>query len=721
MDLPGIRQKNIREMVESNDGPCGGQLGKILSSSFYNNKLSLIMSDHNRNPKRTKNLFSFFKKKNDGSSSSTLPSSSSLSIPICDEQNLPESPIIKPQVERIEYERVDDYHDFNINYLERDPGLRRLICTYPVNEQDNVRKAYILLGPCQPELEDYPSHLEGRDFRRFNKKWFGQFTWLEYSIAKNKVFCFPCFIFDMNQSHPTFIVDGYQKWKRIGGNQCAFQHHIGKLNSPHHLAMQKWISLKTPSLHIEKVVEKQSKQQVMENRLRLTTTIEGIRYLANQALAFRGHDESVDSSNGGNFIEIIKSFARMNIEVEKVVLDKAPQNAQYIAHDIQKQILHIFANKVRKTICKELGKNKFCLLVDESLDESGKEQMAIILRFVDCDGFIRERFFDIVSVVDTNALTLKKEICKVLGNNDILVENMRSQGASAKRRSELNLIRKVELNGLLDSGELETGRGLNQARSLKRAGATRWGSHYASITSLMCLFKETKLLIQEISDHGPNQQFRGDAESNYIAMMSFEFVFSLVLMDKIMGLTNFLCQVFQAKTQDIVSALNFVENTKMQLQDMRVHGWDDLFCSVVSFCELHGVDVPDMSARYMTGTHRSCQQKDFITFEHYYRVDVFNDVIDCMLRELNDRFPEQTVELLILSSALDPRNSFKSFNIEHICKLAEKFYPADFLPNELKDLEIELRYFQNDVDSVGVDSSRFYSNNGTSFFMYENY
>ncbi|XP_021804610.1 zinc finger MYM-type protein 1-like [Prunus avium] len=370
------------------------------------------MSDHNRNPKRTKNFLSFFKKKNDGSSSSTLPSSTSLSTPICDEQNLPESPIVEPPIERVESQRVDDDHDFNINYLERDPRLRRLICKYPVNEQDNVRRAYILLGPCQPELEDYPSHLEGRDFRRFNKEWFGQFTWLEYSVAKNKVFCFPCFLFDMNQSHPTFIVDGYQKWKIIGGNQCAFQHHVGKLNSPHHLAMQKWISLKNPSLHIEKVVDKQSKQQVMDNRLRLTTTIESIRYLANQALAFRGHDESVDSSNRGNFIEIVKSFARMNIEVETVVLDKAPQNAQYISNDIQKQILHIFATKVRKTICRELGKNKFCILVDESLDESGKEQMAIILRFVDCDGFIRERFFDIVSVADTNALTLKNEICK---------------------------------------------------------------------------------------------------------------------------------------------------------------------------------------------------------------------------------------------------------------------------------------------------------------------
>ncbi|CAL9011090.1 unnamed protein product [Prunus brigantina] len=451
----------------------------------------------------------------------------------------------------------------------------------------------------------------------------------------------------------------------------------------------------------------------------------------------------------------------MNMEVEKVVLDKAPQNAQYISNDIQKQILHIFATKARKTICRELGMNKFCILVDESLDESGKEQMAIILRFVDGQGFIRERFFDIVSVADTNALTLKNEICKVLGNNGILVENMRGQGydgasnmrgswnglqalfledcpyayyvhcfahrlqlalngaakdvkvvwrfflmltnivnfvsASAKRRNELNLIRKTELKELLDSGELETGKGLNQARTLKRAGATRWGSHFASITSLMSLFKEIKLLLLEISDHGPNQQFRGDAESNYIAMMSFEFVFSLVLMEKIMGLTNFLCQAFQTKTQDIVSALNFVENTKMQLEDMRENGWDDFFMSVVSFCELHCVDVPDMGGRYMTGTRRSCQQKDFITIEHAYHIDVFNDVIDCMMRELNDRFPEQTVELLTLSSALDPRNSFMSFNIEHICKLAEKFYPADFLPHESRALEVELKYFQNDI------------------------
>ena len=46
----------------------------------------------------------------------------------------------------------------------------------------------------------------------------------------------------------------------------------------------------------------------------------------------------------------------------------------------------------------EIGVAIFCILVDEAHDESKKEQMALILRFVDKDGFIRERFFGLVHV-----------------------------------------------------------------------------------------------------------------------------------------------------------------------------------------------------------------------------------------------------------------------------------------------------------------------------------
>ena len=54
--------------------------------------------------------------------------------------------------------------------------------------------------------------------------------------------------------------------------------------------------------------------------------------------------------------------------------------------------------------------------------------MAIILRFVDKDGLLKERFFHIVHVRDTTALTLKKEICAVLSCYNLHIENIRGQG-----------------------------------------------------------------------------------------------------------------------------------------------------------------------------------------------------------------------------------------------------------------------------------------------------
>lgn len=101
----------------------------------------------------------------------------------------------------------------------------------------------------------------------------------------------------------------------------------------------------------------------------------------------------------------------------------------------------------------------------------------------------------------------------------------------------------------------------------------------------------------------------------------------------------------------------------------------------------------------MMGTGRSCQQRDNITVDHHYRVDIFNATIDCQLLELDRRFPEDTIELLSFSSCLDPRDSFKSFNVDSLCNLAEKFYHLDFSPQEVHILRNELQHYGQDVVS----------------------
>lgn len=83
-----------------------------------------------------------------------------------------------------------------------------------------------------------------------------------------------------------------------------------------------------------------------------------------QVCALREHDESSSSKNQGNLIEMIKLMGKIDVNINNVVLEKAQKNAKYTSPDIQKDILHILTERVRKKIHEEVGSAKFYILVD---------------------------------------------------------------------------------------------------------------------------------------------------------------------------------------------------------------------------------------------------------------------------------------------------------------------------------------------------------------------
>ena len=171
----------------------------------------------------------------------------------------------------------------------------------------------------------------------------------------------------------------------------------------------------------------------------MKVSIDVVRVLALQGITFRGRDKSSTSVNRGNLLEILDVVASYDKKVAEVIA-KAPKNETYISPQIQKQILHVFSMKVMNAIREEIGDAKFCIVVDETRDESVREQMAVILRFVDKDGFILERFFWVVHVSDTMALTLKKEIYSLLSRYNLDIQNIRGQGydGASNMRDESN-------------------------------------------------------------------------------------------------------------------------------------------------------------------------------------------------------------------------------------------------------------------------------------------
>ncbi|XP_071687529.1 uncharacterized protein [Rutidosis leptorrhynchoides] len=338
---------------------------------------------------------------------------------------------------------------------------------------------------------------------------------------------------------------------------------------PYQLCKSKYPqSLSGSSGHIEHVIEKQTTQEIIDNRLRVRTFVEMIKWLTMQACALRGHDERPDSKNQGNFLELLKLIASYNKEVEKVILQNAPQNARYTSPDVQKEILQIFARNVQQSIC-----------------DKKKEQMAIDVRFIDREGYVKERFLDLVHLQLALVAASKDmvEVHKFFKNLNFIVNVIDS---SSKRHDQLQDAQVSEIAHLAEIRELESGKGVNQIQSLQRPRDTRWSSHYRSIWSLLKLYGPAIVVLLEIAINGSTPSQKGDATFDLTELLSFDFVIVIHLMKKIMKTTEKLCQSLQRKSHDIVNALSLISTTKLLIQNLRDQGCQSLLEKVVVFVDI---------------------------------------------------------------------------------------------------------------------------------------
>jgi hypothetical protein len=93
--------------------------------------------------------------------------------------------------------------------------------------------------------------------------------------------------------------------------------------------------------------------------------------------------------------------------------------------------------------------------------------------------------------------------------------------ASCNRFEELRISQIAEIAYLMETNEIESGRGLNQISTLQRAGDTRWSSHLRSVSSLIKKFSPACEVILKIIDVGTTSSQRAEADSVYQVMTSF--------------------------------------------------------------------------------------------------------------------------------------------------------------------------------------------------------
>nr|AAT93984.1 hypothetical protein [Oryza sativa Japonica Group] len=622
----------------------------------------------------------------------------------------------------------DEDNDGGVYDIEHDPGLRTPISQYDVNDQDSVRREYIALGPCQPKMKkgDFPQH-ECGGMRRFLPKWFFEFKWLEYSVHRDAAYCFVCYLFkDSTNNHggDAFVNGGFRNWNI----KSRFSKHAGAVNSAHCEAEEKYNLFMQPKTSIRESFASNSVEFKVQYLARLTWSLKCIRYLLRQGLAFRGHDESKDSNNKGNFRELVQWLAGNFEEVNKVVLGNAPTGCQMIDHKIQKQLIGSCAHETTKLVIEELHDECFAILADESSDAYQKEQLALCLRFVNMTGQPVERFLGLVHVEDTTSLTLKEAIKSLLikyqlplsklvhcfahqlqltlvavakENTDCawffgqLAYLLNVLGMSCKKIRMLRIAQAEYMIEALKLGEIESGQGLNQEMGLARPGDTRWGSHYKTVMHVMLLYPSIKKLLFKVGKECNEAEAIG-AQTMLQVFQSFELVFLLHMMNEIFGYTSDFCNALQRREQDIVNAMDLLEFTKAELDVLREDcGWKEFLGKVTSFCVKHKVKVVDMDGKYKPIQRSRKFFRDAINY-HRFHADMFLGVIDRQLQELNNRFDEVNTELLRCMASFSPAKSFSAFNVDNLVKLA-KFYPSDFDVEEMNQLPFQLNRYISDV------------------------
>ncbi|KAK4254520.1 hypothetical protein QN277_009894 [Acacia crassicarpa] len=688
--------------------------------------------------------------------------SNSISVPTVQESYQP------PQTSQFQSFQSPLEAKVNIGNLEADPGKRPSIYSMTLNpiEREDIRRAYLLMGPTQPILKPFPQTEMYGKMRRFNPKWYEEFgSWLEYSVSKDACFCLYCYLFDMEvggsgSTQEAFVSVGFKNWQK----KDRIKIHVGDHKSVHNRCYQAGQDLMKQKQHIDIAFPNISERQRIDYPIWLKTSLDCARFLLRNGQPFWGHDESTSSNQQGLFLETLKFYSKTNKEISHVVLQNALDNHKLTSSMIQKDLSQACADLTIKAIISDLGDDYFSLLVDEAHDVAIKEHMAVVLRYVNKKGSIVECFIGIIHVSDTTAQSLKAAIeglfsklglslskCRgqsyngasnmwsefkglkslILADNtsafyihcfahqlqsalvkvakhhkkiqeffDMLQKMATVVGSSCKQKEILQMNQYELIVERIARGEIPAENGLNQETILKRPEDIRWGSHFGTVTSVISLFSPIISLMKIIEDEPKNDAARTDAGCILDVMGDFEFAFLLHLMKLILGTSYELSQALQRKDQDLLNVIGLVKVVKSRLQEVRDNGFDELLQETNSFANKYDIDIPNMNDVYRP-KGRSRQILESFTFLHYFKVELFNTVIETQVQELGDRFDNVNTKLLECLSCLDPRDSFVNFNKEKLIEFA-RFYPLEF--DELADIPFLSSSLSNFIVDVRADS-----------------
>lgn len=612
-------------------------------------------------------------------------------------------------------------------------------------------------APHQPASFKFPKKAFGKSKvveRAFQASWFLRWKWLHYDEANDLVFCHPCMKAHAEGKlrcrtlEPAFIRKGFSNWKDA---TSLFRKH--EESSCHKEAVEAVITLPRVTCDVGELLSQAHAVEKEENRRCLRKILSNIRFLARQACALRGdHDES-DS----NFVQLLKLRGEDDPKLFEWMKKKTNK---YTSSDMQNEMLEVMGLSILRDIASCIqNASFFTIMADETTDKSNREQVVLVLRWVDDDLNTHEDFIGLYMVPSIDSDTLVSVIRDCLVRMNLTIANCRGQcydGASSMSGAKTGVAKQISdkekravythcyghaLNLAVGDSikkskimrdALDTTFSISQLikfspkrdtlfEKLKNELApetpgfrvlcpTRWTVRADSLESVLANYSVLQELWEECSDSVRDAETRARIGGVAAQMRRFDYFFGVSLGELLLRHSDNLSKTLQHKSLSAAQGQEVATLSVKTLQKIRNDEAFSLFWAKVLRL-ISELDVSEPSLPRRRKHPRRYEEGDAEpefseTVEDLYRKAYF-EALDLVIECIKDRFDQpgykiyrNLQDLLLKATASDFDNYKEEF------QFVTTFYGPDFTPSLFKaQLELLNTYFTERAAADGACQS----------------
>ncbi|XP_065665586.1 52 kDa repressor of the inhibitor of the protein kinase-like [Hydra vulgaris] len=449
--------------------------------------------------------------------------------------------------------------------------------------------------------------------RQFRYLWLKEFSWLRYSKSTNGAFCLSCVLFGnkfklRSRKLTHLYLEPFNKWSDA---IRSFSNHESTKNGLHAFTMPVFNIFLSHSSGISQpinvIIDTNVKEKIIKNRQILRPIVDAIIFCGQTNTPLRGHrDDSqylpkageYSKCGTGCFNKLLNFAVRNGNDVLGSHLNNCSKNASYISKTSQNEIIKCCGEEI-----------------NEACDSSTKEQMSLVLRFVDSDFNIREDFIQFIHCSEgVKEKDLLNVLLNCLSNLNLDIKNCRGQGydgassvsgyinglsaqvlninskalhthchshrlnlsvcelCNVQLVSEVfNKVRELSYffnysenrQKFLEASILER-EPQTHKKKLKDICRTRWIEridglntfleHYLSIFHALCIMASPESSV--------NKDTQNKSSTFLNSIGTFQFVFTLVVTTRVFDFTLPVTRLLQSKTIDILDSLHLITALK---------------------------------------------------------------------------------------------------------------------------------------------------------------